>query len=233
MENTMQNLKNLKELKVLLVEDEAKLSKFLKDAIAEFFTSLTVAKDGLEGIKKFKKVNPDIVITDIMMPNLDGLDMAKELKKMKPSVHIIVLSAFSEKEKLLKAIDIGINKYFIKPFDTDELLSYITSIAKNLKNMKTVKINKDYSYDKNNKTLYFQDGLIKLTQREREFFSLLMENQKSIVTLDKIKKTLWPNQISVTPERIRTFIKRLRIKTSKELIENISGQGYVLSKNNA
>lgn len=233
MENTMQNLKSLKELKVLLVEDETKLSKFLKDAIAEYFTSLTVAKDGLEGIKKFKKINPDIVITDIMMPNLDGLEMAKELKKLKPNTHIIVLSAFSEKEKLLKAIDIGINKYFIKPFDTDELLEYMSSIAKNLKNLKTIKINEEYSYDKNNKTLYFKEGLIKLTQREREFFSLLMENQKTIVTIEKIKKALWPNQPSVTPERIRTFIKRLRIKTSKDLIENISGQGYVLAKNHA
>ncbi|MFA7084792.1 MAG: response regulator transcription factor [Arcobacteraceae bacterium] len=228
----MQNLKSLKDLKVLLVEDETKLSKFLKDAIAEFFTSLTVAKDGVEGIKKFKKINPDIVITDIMMPNMDGLDMAKELKKLKPNIHIIVLSAFSEKEKLLKAIDIGVNKYFIKPFDTDEVLSYITSIAKSLKNMKTVKITENYSYDKNNKTLYFKEGLIKLTQREREFFSLLMDNQKSIVTLEKIKNVLWANQDTVTPERIRTFIKRLRIKTSKELIENISGQGYMLSKNN-
>lgn len=228
----MQNLKSLKELKVLLVEDETKLSKFLKDAIAEYFTSLTVAKDGAEGIKKFKKTNPDIVITDIMMPNLDGLEMAKEIKKLKPNTHIIVLSAFSEKEKLLKAIDIGVNKYFIKPFDTDELLDYITSISTNIKHLKTVKINNDYSYDKNNKNLYLNDSLIKLTQREREFFALIMENQKNIVTIDKIKKTLWPNQETITPERIRTFIKRLRVKTSKDLIENISGQGYILSKNN-
>lgn len=228
----MQNLKGLKELKVLLVEDETKLSKFLKDAISEFFTSLTVAKDGVEGVKKFKKINPDIVITDIMMPNMDGLDMAKELRKLKPNIHIIVLSAFSEKEKLLKAIDIGVNKYFIKPFDTDELLNYISSISKSLKNMKTVKINDNYSYDKNNKTLYYKDVLVKLTQREREFFSLLMENQKAIVTIDKIKKVLWANQEEITPERIRTFIKRLRIKTAKELIENISGQGYILSKDN-
>lgn len=232
MENTMQNLKSLKELKVLLVEDETKLSKFLKDAIAEYFTSLTVAKDGLEGIKKFKKINPDIVITDIMMPNLDGLEMAKELKKLKPNTHIIVLSAFSEKEKLLKAIDIGVNKYFIKPFDTDELLEYITSISTNIKHLKTVQINHEYSYDKSSKTLYLKDSLIKLTQREREFFALLMENQKSIITIEKIKKTLWPMQESITPERIRTFIKRLRVKTSKDLIENISGQGYILAKNN-
>lgn len=228
----MQNLKHLKELKVLLVEDEAKLSKFLKDAIAEYFTSLTVAKDGAEGIRKFKRINPDIVITDIMMPNIDGLEMAKEIKKLKPNTHIIVLSAFSEKEKLLKAIDIGVNKYFIKPFDTDELLEYITSISTNIKHLKTVQINHEYSYDKSSKTLYLKDSLIKLTQREREFFALLMENQKSIITIEKIKKTLWPMQESITPERIRTFIKRLRVKTSKDLIENISGQGYILAKNN-
>ncbi len=229
----MQNLKKLKELKVLLVEDEAKLSKFLKEAISEFFTSLTIAKDGIEGIKKFKKINPDVIITDIMMPNLDGLDMIKEIKKTKPDVHVVVLSAFSDKEKFLRAIDIGVDKYFIKPFDADELLNYLMSISSNLQKMKTTKINREFTYDKTNKTLYLKNRLIKLTQREKDFFSMLIEDEKEIVSIEKMKDVLWPNQEVVTSERIRTFIKRLRVKTSKDLIENVSGQGYMLSKNHA
>ncbi|XPV53876.1 MAG: response regulator transcription factor [Halarcobacter ebronensis] len=110
-----------------MCEDEENISKLLKSAISEYFYSYTVAKDGVEGLEKFKKISPDIVITDIMMPNLDGLDMTKQIKQINEDIPIIVLSAFSEKEKLLKAIDVGISKYFIKPFDPEELLEYLTS----------------------------------------------------------------------------------------------------------
>lgn len=226
------NIQMLKDLKLLIVEDERKLSGFLKEAISEYFASVTVASNGEEGIKKFKKVHPDVVITDIMMPKVDGLEMAQELKKNNPNTHIIVLSAFSEKEKLLKSIDIGINKYFIKPFDPDELLEYIISIANSLHDVRYFRINSEFVFDKNSKNLYKNSVLIKLTQRERSFFDLLVSNLNTIVSIQSIKAFLWDKEEEVSPERLRTFIKRVRNKTSKEIIDNISGQGYTLTKNN-
>ena len=117
--------KILKGLKVLLVEDEDKLASLLKNAIGDSFYSFTIAKDGQEGLEKFLSITPDIIITDIMMPNLTGLEMAKEIRKVDENIPIIILSAFSESDKFLDAIDIGVVKYFIKPFDPDELLDYI------------------------------------------------------------------------------------------------------------
>ena len=139
----------LKELKILFVEDEVNISKLLKDALADYFYSFTVASDGLEGLEKFKNINPDIVITDIMMPNLDGLEMTKEIRKINEDIPIIVLSAFSDKEKLLKAIDIGITKYFIKPFDPEEVLEYLVFIANKLNKNRIVCLNEDFSFDTN------------------------------------------------------------------------------------
>ena len=100
--------KFLKSLKVLLVEDEKKLSSLLKNAIGDSFYSFSVANNGVEGLKIFEKISPDIVITDIMMPNMTGLEMAKEIKNIDKSVPIIILSAFSEADKFLGAIDVGV-----------------------------------------------------------------------------------------------------------------------------
>jgi len=219
----------LKDLKVLCVEDEENISKLLKSAISEYFYSYTVAKDGVEGLEKFKKLSPDIVITDIMMPNLDGLDMTKEIKQINEDIPIIVLSAFSEKEKLLKAIDVGISKYFIKPFDPEELLEYLTSIAKKINKQRVICLNKYFSFDVNSKNLFENDVLIKLSKREKEFISLLIKNSKEFVSTDMMKSILWEED-EVSDERVRTFVKRLRQKTNKELILNISGQGYLISK---
>ncbi|WP_298750699.1 response regulator transcription factor [uncultured Arcobacter sp.] len=217
----------LTQLKILIVEDEKRLSQLLKDAISEYFFSVIIAKDGKEGLKKFKSFKPDIVITDIMMPFCDGLEMTQKIKELDESVPIIVLSAHSDKEKLLKAIDLGINKYFIKPFDPDELIEHIRKIAPKLNKQKKVFLKENFVFDNNTMSLYKDGKIINITKREKEFLFLLIKYQNTIVSTEDIKAKLWTEEVS--DERLRTFIKRLRIKTSKDIIENILGQGYLIS----
>jgi DNA-binding response OmpR family regulator len=219
--------KALKELKVLLVEDEVNLARLLKDAIGDNFFSFTIASDGVEGRELFLKIKPDIVITDIEMPKLSGLDMAKELKQISPDTPIVILSAFSEKEKLFSAIDIGITKYFLKPFDLDELLSYISSIVPKLAH-KNIKLDEDFVFHKTTNSLYKNDKFISLTKNETKFLSILLDKKDSIVDDKTIKESLWGDEVS--DERLRTFIRRFRAKTSKKLVENIKGIGYKICK---
>jgi len=217
----------LKTLKILIVEDEKRLAQLLKEAIGDYFFSVIIAKDGNEGFRKFKSIKPDIVITDIMMPLCDGLEMTTKIKEIDEYIPIIVLSAHSDREKLLKAIDIGINKYFIKPFDPDEVIEHINKIAPNLNKRKQVKLKEDFVFDNNSMSLYKSGNIITLTKREKEFFYLLIKHKDEVVDAQLIKNTLWDEEVN--DERLRTFIKRLRIKTSKDVIENVSGQGYLIS----
>lgn len=216
----------MKNLKVLIVEDEIKLANLVKSSIKELFFKVTIAKDGIEGLKKFQSFKPDIIISDITMPNLDGLQMCQKIREQS-SIPIVILSAYSQKEKLLKAIDLGINKYFIKPFDIEEFLEYLTNLSKNIKKIKTYKLKDDFIFDNNSICLYKNDILVNLTKREREFLNILIKNKNSLVRKEKIKELLWSEEVN--DERLRTFIKRLRFKTSKDLVENISSQGYLIS----
>ena len=217
----------LKTLKILVVEDEKRLAQLLKDAISDSFFSVVIASNGEEGIKKFKSFKPDIVITDIMMPFCDGLEMTLKIKELDESTPIIILSAHSDKDKLLKAIDLGINKYFIKPFDPDELIEYISKIAPKLQKEKQVLLKEGFIFDNNSLSLYKNNISIELTKREKEFFYLMIKNKNNLVLSQTIKNKLWDEDVNA--EVLRTFIKRVRIKTSKDLIENISGQGYLVS----
>ncbi|QFR43424.1 DNA-binding response regulator [Sulfurimonas sp. CVO] len=218
--------RSLKDIKVLFVEDEENLARLLKEAIGDNFHSFILATDGINGIELFKKTKPDIVITDIMMPRLSGLDMAKELKRINPKIPIIILSAFSEKEKLFSAIDIGITKYFLKPFDIDELLDYISSIAPRL-STKLVNLNEGFVFNKTTNSLYKNERFVPLSKNETKFLWLLLDNQNRVVDDSIIKEELWGENVS--DERVRTFIRRFRAKTSKKLIKNVKGVGYQLS----
>ena len=221
--------KFLKKLKILLVEDEEKLSSLLKNAIGDSFYSFYIANNGKEGMKKFLKLSPDVVITDIMMPDMTGLEMAKEIKKIDSKIPVIILSAFSETQNFLEAIDIGVVKYFIKPFDPDELLQYLESLEPII-GSKTVTLVEGFTYNKTKKSLYKDARFVKLSKKESLFFELLLQNyedDKKIIDDEIIKKTLWEDE-EVSDERLRTFIRRLRVKTSKNLVQNIKGQGYQL-----
>jgi len=222
--------KLLKKLRVLLVEDEENLANLLKSAIGDNFYSFSLAKDGEEGLERFIDMRPDIVITDIMMPKLTGLEMAKEIKKIDQNAAIIILSAFSETDKLLNAIDVGVVKYFIKPFDPDELLEYILLISEKIQSKNTF-FPHGFYFNATTKNLYKKGRYVSLSKRENKFIQLLVqgnEEEISIINDERLKKELWPGE-EVGDDRLRAFIKRVREKTSKDLIINIRGQGYTIN----
>lgn len=216
----------LEKLTLLFVEDEKELRDALKSAIGDEFAKFIVARDGEDGFKKFKKFKPDIVITDIMMPICDGLTIAKEIKTLSRKTPIIVLSAFSEKERLLNAIDARIDKYLIKPIDPDELMLTINHIADELLSLgRAVELGHGYQFDKIRGVLVKHGETISLTKKELLFITILTRKLGAFVLHEEIKKHVWTNK-SVTDAAIRTFIKRVREKTEKKFIKNVPGLGY-------
>ncbi len=220
--------KILKSLKVLLVEDEEKLASLLKNAIGDNFHSFTLAKDGEEGLQKFIQIKPDIVITDIMMPKKTGLEMAEEIRKIDSAIPIIILSAYSETDKFLNAIDVGVVKYLIKPFDPDELLDYIDSIDDKF-GSKLILLKDNFSFNLTTNSLYKNSRYVSLSKKESLFIKLLFQSDEYTLDDTTIKQNLWEGD-EVSDERLRTFIRRFRIKTSKDLLLNIKGVGYQIAQ---
>ncbi len=221
----MNNLKNLKQLKILIVEDEASIAQLLYDAVADYFKECRMATNGYEAIISHDLYEYDIIITDINMPHMDGLEMTKKLKLLNPDLPIIVLSAYSDTQRLLEAIDLGVIKYFIKPFDPDELLEYLVKISSKLVDTNTIRLKDDFIYNTQTKKLYLDDEIVNLSVREQKFIDALIRSRDDILCEDDLKLLIW-NDSDVKKERIRTFVKRVRQKTSKNLIKNIPTRGY-------
>jgi DNA-binding response OmpR family regulator len=217
----------LKSLTVLFVEDEHNLSHLLQDAIGDRFRHFALAQDGEEGLSRTLQMRPDLVITDITMPKMNGLEMSDEIHKHFPQMPIIILSAYSEKEHLLQAIDVGVIKYLIKPFDPDELLEAICSLATRIQTIKHVSLLEPYTFDLSAKRLFKRGILVPLTQRENLFIDRLLAAPNRFMTTEEIKEAVWGDP-QAADERLRVFINRLRQKTDPDLIKNIVGQGYML-----
>ncbi|HEF1789275.1 TPA: response regulator transcription factor [Campylobacter jejuni] len=220
-----------KELIILVVEDEIKTRESMINILSERFSKVIGAQNGDEGFKKFKKFKPDLVITDIAMPIMDGLDMAREIKEISDDVPIVVLSAYSEKERLLRSIDIGIDKYLIKPVDIEELfkvLDYL--IGEKIEANMLVKISEEYQFNKTKRTLIHNGKEIVLTKKELAFISLLLKQPGVLVLHEDIKKNVWIGE-HVSDTAVRTFIKRVRDKVGEDFIKNLPSLGYKININ--
>ena len=222
--------KILKNLTVLLVEDDSDSKKIMHDVLSDNFEKVFTAQNGDEGLKKFKKYNPNMVITDVFMPISDGLDMTRYIKEISKDTPVIVLSAHSEKETLLKAIDVGVDKYLIKPIMADDLLKTIENVAKSkIETANIIQVANGYSFNKIKRVL-IRDGVeISLTKKELAFISLLIKRLGTLVLHDEIKSVGWVGE-SVTEAAIRTFVKRVRDKVGNNFIKNVPGLGYKIDR---
>ena len=217
----------LKNLTVLFVEDEESLLQLLVSALGNKFRTFKTARNGVEGLQTAQTMQPDIIISDITMPLMDGLTMAEGIHAEFPDTPIVILSAYSDKDKLLHAIDAGITKYFIKPFDPDELLAYLCSLAQKIESGRQIKLIDPYTFDRKGKKLLNAHAIVRLTARELDLIAYLIEAPNHIISNEEIKVLIGKGK-SVSDESVRVFIRRLREKTDKGFIQNLPKQGYVL-----
>ena len=135
--------KECKELDLLYVEDDITLSEATSKTLEAFFKSITIAYDGEEGLEKYKSGRFDIVITDILMPHLDGKEMSRIIRQINPEQAIIIMSAHEESTHLMELIEIGIYKFIPKPPNLQHMIECIYATAVNINNAKKVALMTD------------------------------------------------------------------------------------------
>ncbi|QOG12905.1 response regulator [Arcobacter sp. FWKO B] len=170
-----------KKLKILCVEDDPVTRQRMELYLKKYFNTVYVATDGAEGLKRYKQNKPDIVITDIMMPNLNGLDMSDEIKKLNSYVKVLVISAHDDKEYLMRSLNIGVDGYITKPIKTNELTEALNRLIKSIAISNDMKLSKEIKHTDTHKIE---------EQTKEDFFKIfqvLKENDLVIKTISKFK----------------------------------------------
>jgi len=219
----------LKNFTVLYVEDEEMVRRNAVEYLRRIAKEVIEAKDGKEAIALWKEHKPDIIITDINMPRLNGLDMASYIRANDKEVQIIIATAHSDTEYLLRAVELQLVKYIIKPITKDKLTAALEKSIELIEDKSKFNLNLSATckYNAFEKVIYQNNEEIKLTKNELLFLDLLAHHHTRVVTYEEIESSIWAYE-GMSQDAIRSLVRGLRKKVPDDAIENISGIGYKL-----
>lgn len=218
---------------LLYAEDNQAVREGYIEYFGKFFKKIHEAKDGEEAWEIFKQKRPNIIILDINMPKLSGLEVANKIREIDNESKIIMLTAHSEVEKLLSAIKLNLKEYLIKPVKRNDLDRVINETIQELKtdSNTSVKLKHGFVWDKTTNKLYKRSKEINLTKKEIRLFNLLTSNLDSTFSNEDIMNYLYdfnPNETEFDTSKYRTLLYRLKTKLGVDLIESVYGIGYKL-----
>jgi DNA-binding response OmpR family regulator len=223
--------------KILLAEDDLNLGILLVDYLESEGFDVKLCKDGEAGLKAFRGKRFDLCLLDVMMPELDGFSLAKEIRLTNKKIPIIFITAKSLKEDKLKGYGLGADDYITKPFDEEELLWKIRAVIRRIpENMGegskgVIPIGK-YIFDFNNQSLTFDGRVKRITERESEILNYLAAHRNNLVKREDLLKDLWGENDYFLGRSLDVFITKIRkyLKDDPGLsIGNVFGVGFIFN----
>ena len=220
--------------KIILVEDESDLRLIINDVLRDEGYEVLNASNGLEGLSKVKEENPDIVVADVMMPQMDGFTLAKEIRKFNSHVPILFLTAKSSIEDIEEGFETGANDYIKKPFELKELIIRIKALLrKYIKPEIEERIYEigNYHFNSTSQILKFENSEFNLSNFESKILQKLVTNIGKTVNSTEMMLGIWQNDDISNRNSLHGYIHKLRRLLSKDPKVNIINQrgfGYML-----
>ncbi|WP_375723267.1 response regulator [Arcobacter sp. KX21116] len=217
----------LKDISILCVEDEDGIREFIVGTLKYYFKEVYEARNGLEALEMYEEYRPKIILSDIEMPRMNGLEFVKRIRQNDLSTSIIMLTAYSNEEYLMNLINLNIDHFILKPLNLKKLNEALTKyIERNFSEQ--ISLSENLKLDLSKRELIYEDStIIPLRKRENDFLNLLYKNKNAITTYEQIEMELWQDKI-MTSHALKSFIKELRNKIPVNVIKNVSQAGYIL-----
>ena len=220
-----------------IVEDEQPIITLVKYNLEKEGYKVSFSDNGNEGIEEIKRILPDLVLLDWMLPDFSGVEICKILKKEKKfkDIPIIMLTAKGEDEDKIKGLNSGADDYITKPFSFPELLARIKALLRRSKPSLVSDIIEfeDLKVDRLTRRVFRKNKEIHLGPKEYDLINFFIKNPKRVYSRDLILENIWTNNINVETRTVDVHIRRLRqtinIKGTKELIRTVRSAGYSLS----
>ena len=227
------------DFKILVIDDEKDILLLLKYNLEQEGYTVKTVESGVEALKIVDKFSPQLILLDIMMPKLDGIETCIKLRSIESlsNVYVIFLTAREEEYSEVAAFDAGADDYITKPIKPRALISRINSFFKrrfSKKDSSLVQEVENLKIDKNSYTTILEGKKIYLPKKEFELLFFLMKNSSKVYSRDSLLRNVWGSGVHVVARTVDVHIRKLREKIGENFIKTIKGVGYkfeVLTKN--
>lgn len=224
--NTAEIIDAIKNCRVLYVEDDAFQMQQTLLVLSMFFNEVITSYDADEALEKFQKNSFDLLLCDIALPKMSGVELAKKIRASDEKIDFIFISASKEIMDFKNAIEIQALDFLMKPYSFEDFKSALIKFAKKraIESSNIIEINDTISYDKQKRCIITKDGEIELTLKEQKLIELASQYRGKIITYDQIASALDHEEVNLTS--IKNIILRLRKKLPTEIFSNMMGVGY-------
>ncbi|CAM2958106.1 response regulator transcription factor [Paenibacillus taichungensis] len=221
---------------ILIVDDDEKIVSMLRRGLAFEGYDVQTASNGAEGLSKLMDKEPDIVVLDVMMPQIDGFEVCRRLREAGSKVPVLMLTAKDEVQSRVIGLDTGADDYLVKPFALEELLARVRALLRRKADIADTPDNRlmyeGIILDNDSREVLRDGQRLELTAKEFELLNLFMQNPKRVLSRDLIMDKIWGYDYSGESNVLEVYIAMLRQKTEeyggKRLIQTIRGAGYIL-----
>ena len=205
--------------KVLVVDDESQITRVLRHSLTAHRYDVRTAADGVSALDTFRDWHPDLIITDLQMPEMDGIELCREIRKSS-KLPIIVLSVKGEERTKVAALDAGADDYVLKPFGIDELLARVRAALRRSPDMPAETPTKfedgDFMIDPSTREVLVNGESVHLTPKEFDLLVFLFQNRNKVITHRAILTAIWGGNFTEQTEYLRVFIGQLRKKVETD-----------------
>lgn len=222
-------------MRILIIEDETKVVSFVKEGLEEHGFEVDFASEGLVGEKKIVENSFDLVILDIKLPDINGFELCKRIKEIKPEIPVLMLTALGTTDDKLSGFDSGTDDYLVKPFEFKELVARVRALLRRtsgVSHSSSKLVVADLELDLKTKLAKRGDKTIELTAKEYALLEFLMKNVNSVVSRGEIAENVWDIGFDTGTNTIDVYINILRKKIDHgfdtKLIQTKIGMGYML-----
>lgn len=222
-------------MKILIVEDEKILNDTINKSLKKSGYEVESVFDGFDAMEMIEVESYDLIVLDLNLPNMDGMEILKNLRKKDNETKVLILSARSQIKDKVEGLDRGANDYLQKPFHLDELKARVRSLTRRNFIQNNTEISFDQiKFDSKNRSVFVNGEELKLTRKETGILEYLLLNQNRPISQEELIEHVWDSSVDLLSNSIRVHISALRKKLKDKLeydpIENRIGVGYMLRK---
>ncbi|MFA6007898.1 MAG: response regulator transcription factor [Candidatus Shapirobacteria bacterium] len=223
-------------MKILLVEDEHRIAQSIKKGLEQERMAVDVAYDGIEGYDLAIDEEYDVIVLDLMLPGMNGLEICDKLRQNKKETPILILTARGQVEDKVEGLNKGADDYLTKPFAFEELIARIRALIRRPQNIKDELLKIDeLSLNVSSFEVIRNKKIIKLSSKEFTLLEFLMRHPNQILSKEQIMNHVWSYETDILPNTVEVYIRNLRNKIDKgfkyPLIQTVRGFGYKIGKN--